>query len=173
MLAGGPSGWLRAGRVGSPHGLDGSVHVTGASPQLLRIGAEVALGDGGPRRRIDRRAGHDARVIVRLEGCASRDHAEALRGVELFVPRSQAPPLGEDEWWAEELVGCAVSDAGRPVGVVSRLLALPSCEVLEVARAGAAAGTAPLLVPLVGDAVRSVDVAQRSIDVDLAFLGEE
>ena len=173
MVAGGPSGWLRAGRVGSPHGLDGSVHVIGASPLLLKPGAEVALGDGGPRRRIDRRAGHDARVILRLEGCATREDAEALRGVELFVPRSQAPSLGEDEWWAEELVGCAVTDAGRRVGVVSRLLALPSCEVLEVVREGAAAGAAPLLVPLVGDAVRSVDVGLQRIDVDLAFLGEE
>jgi 16S rRNA processing protein RimM len=173
MVAAGPSGWLRAGRVGSPHGLDGSVHVTGASPLLLGVGAEVALGDGGPRRRIDRRAGHDGRVIVRLEGCGSRDDAEALRGVELYVARSQAPPLGEDEWWAEELVGCAVSDAGRPVGVVSRLLALPSCELLEVVRDSAPADAAPLLVPLIGDAVRSVDVALRRIDVDLAFLGEE
>jgi ribosomal 30S subunit maturation factor RimM len=32
---------------------------------------------------------------------------------------------------------------------------------------------APLLVPLVSDAVRAVDVAGKSIDVDLRFLGEE
>ena len=51
-----------------------------------------------------------------------------------------------------------------------RLLALPSCEVLEVARAG---GETDLLVPLVSDAVRSVDLERREIDVDLAFLGEE
>jgi ribosomal 30S subunit maturation factor RimM len=40
-------------------------------------------------------------VILHLEGCASRDAADELRGTELFVPRSLAPPLGEDEWWAE------------------------------------------------------------------------
>jgi 16S rRNA processing protein RimM len=51
--------------------------------------------------------------------------------------------------------------------VVVRLLGLPSCEVLEVERSGG-----PLLVPLVSDAVRSVDVAARRIDVDLRFLGE-
>jgi 16S rRNA processing protein RimM len=51
---------------------------------------------------------------------------------------------------------------------VRRLLALPSCEVLEVERGGAP----DLLVPLVRDAVRSVDVAARRIDVDSAFLGE-
>jgi 16S rRNA processing protein RimM len=40
--------------------------------------------------------------------------------------------------------------------------------VLEVERDGAP----DLLVPLVRDAVRSVDVAARRIDVDSAFLGE-
>ena len=56
------------------------------------------------------------------------------------------------------------------MGEVRRLLALPSCEVLEVARPG---GVADLLVPLVKDAVRAVDTARRVIDVDLEFLGED
>jgi 16S rRNA processing protein RimM len=62
-----------------------------------------------------------------------------------------------------------VRDGEREVGVVQRLLELPSCEVLEVARGD---DRQPLLVPLVRDAVRSVDVAARLIDVDLRFLGE-
>ena len=60
-------------------------------------------------------------------------------------------------------------DGGTEVGVVTRLLGLPSCEVLEVARV---AGSGTLLVPLVKDAVRAVDVDRRLIDVDLRFLGE-
>ena len=59
-------------------------------------------------------------------------------------------------------------DGAREVGVVSALLELPSCEVLEVrARDGG-----ELLVPMVSDAIREVDVAARRIDVDLDFLGE-
>ena len=53
------------------------------------------------------------------------------------------------------------------VGVVRRLLALPSCEALEVAREG----EDDLLVPLVRDAVRAVDPDARRVDVDLRFLG--
>jgi 16S rRNA processing protein RimM len=123
---------------------------------------------GDEIRTIDRRAGHDGRVLVRLEGCTDRDGAQALHGVELFVPRSDAPELGEDEWWADDLEGCAVVDGATKVGVVARLLALPSCEVLEVAREDGG----ELLVPLVSDAVRTVDVQARSIDIDLSFLGE-
>jgi ribosomal 30S subunit maturation factor RimM len=49
------------------------------------------------------------------------------------------------------------------------LLALPSCELLEVARND---GAADLLVPLIRDAVRRVDIEHGEIDIDLAFLGE-
>lgn len=158
--------WLRAGRVGRPHGLDGSFHVTGGIPVLLQEGVSVRVGER--ERRIERRAGHERGVILRLEGCGDRTSAEELRGSDLLVARGKAPELGEDEWWAEELEGCQVSDTGRPVGVVRRLLVLPSCEVLEVERSD---GRGDLLVPLVSDAVRSVDVEGRRIDIDLGFLG--
>jgi 16S rRNA processing protein RimM len=160
-------GLLSAGRVGRPHGLDGSVHVTRPRSRLLRVGGPVVV--AGARRAIVRLAGTDARPIVRLEGCEARETVEALRGEELLVPRDATPPLGEDEWLAEDLEGCAVVDGATPVGVVAGLLAYPSCELLEVARED----RPPLLVPLVGDAVRSVDVDARRIDVDLGFLGEE
>jgi 16S rRNA processing protein RimM len=124
---------------------------------------------GGVARRIERLAGHERRLIVRLGGSESREAADQLRGQELLVPRSAAPPLGEDEWWATDLEGCAVRDGAQDVGVVARLLALPSCEVLEVTRE---AGGPSLLVPLIRDAVRDVNLEARVIDVDLRFLGE-
>jgi len=159
--------WLRAGVVGRPHGLDGSFHVADPVASLLELGTEIRLGEA--RWEIVRLAGRNDRPIVRLEGCDDRDAAEALRGQELLVARAAAPELEEDEWWAADLEGCAVRDGDREVGVVARLLALPSCEVLEVTRAGEAPD---LLVPLVRDAVRDVDVDGRVIDVDLQFLGE-
>jgi 16S rRNA processing protein RimM len=84
------------------------------------------------------------------------------------VPRSVLPALEEDEFWAEDLVGCAVTDGDRRVGEVARMLALPSVEVLEVVRPDGP----PLLVPLVRDAIRSVDVPARRVDIDLEFLDE-
>ena len=69
---------------------------------------------------------------------------------------------------SHELAGCAVWDGERRVGEVRRMLPLPSCEALEVARAEGD----DLLVPMVRDAVRAIDMAARRIDVDLAFLGE-
>jgi 16S rRNA processing protein RimM len=157
---------LSAGRVGRPHGLDGSFHVTRPRPVLLAEGVPVRIAE--LETRIVRRAGTDAAPIVRVDGCGDREAAEALRGRELEVPRAAAPTLGDDEWWAEELEGCRVVDGEREVGEVRRLVGLPSCEVLEVERDGGG----ELVVPLVRDAVRSIDVGARRIDVDLAFLGE-
>jgi 16S rRNA processing protein RimM len=160
--------WLRAGTVGSPHGLDGSFHVSRPNPQLLTTAASVLI--DGDERRITRRAGTDTRPILRVEGYEDRDGARSLAGHELFVAREHAPELEEDEWWAEDLEGCEVHDAHRRVGTVRRMLGLPSCEVLEVERSG---GGPDLLVPLVSDAVRSVDLDRKQIDVDLRFLGED
>lgn len=159
--------WLQAGRVGRPHGLDGSFLVSEPNAVLLRASGTVLV--AGAERAIERLAGHDRRLIVRLEGCADRAAAAALRGQALLVARADAPALAPDEWWAQDLEGLSVHDGARAVGTVRRLLALPSCEVLEVARAG---GGEPLLVPLVADAVRAVDLERRLIDVDLEFLGE-
>jgi 16S rRNA processing protein RimM len=62
-----------------------------------------------------------------------------------------------------------VHDGDRAVGTVRALVELPSCEMLEVDRAEGG----ELLVPLVTDAVREVDLERRTIDIDLHFLGED
>lgn len=158
---------LVAGRVGRPHGLDGSFHVTMPRPRLLRLGGTVTIGD--LETEIVRRDGTEDRPLLRVAAFDSREAIEAVRGTDLVVDRGEAPELAEDEFWAEDFVGCAVVDGDRPVGTVLRLLSYPSCDLVEVERPGAP----PLLVPLVDDAVRDLDVPGRRIDVDLAFLGED
>jgi 16S rRNA processing protein RimM len=142
--------------VGRPHGLDGSFHVTHATPGLAA--ETVVVRDRSLR--IERRAGTAEKPIVRLEGCSSREDAEALRGAELLVP---AAPLEDDEYWAADLVGCTVVDGDREVGVVERMVALPSCEALAVGS---------ILIPMVRDAIRSIDIRAARIDVDMEFVGE-
>jgi 16S rRNA processing protein RimM len=159
--------WLHAGRVGRPHGLDGSFHVTRPNGQLLQNAQTVMIDDR--EFEITRRAGTPQRMILRLQAHENREAAEALRGKDMLVARLEAPELGPDEWWADDLVGCSVHDGERAVGTVRRLVELPSCEMLEVARADGG----ELLIPLVNDAVREVDLDRRAIDVDLRFIGEE
>jgi 16S rRNA processing protein RimM len=156
---------FEAGRVGRPHGLDGSFHVTGPSARLLTVGASVTV--AGRTVAIVRRSGTERHPILRLEGVEDRTAAEVLRGLPLMMQGVEAPALSEGEWWAHELEGCEVAGGGRSLGTVSRLIELPSCEALEVRRADGET----LLVPMVKDAIRQVEASERRIDVDLEFLG--
>ena len=149
---------VRAGRVGRPHGLDGSFYVTEPVARLLVAGT-VLDGLGV----ITGRKGTDANPIVRVDAVADRAGADALRGRPLDVADAMPDALGEDEYAAADLEGCAVVDGDVSLGVVRRLIALPSVEALELDD-----GT---LVPLVRDCVRSIDVAARRIEVDRGFLG--
>lgn len=89
-----------------------------------------------------------------------RDAAAALRGEPLLLSELEAP-LEDGEWLAGDLEGCLVPGLGR----VTRVVGAPSCELLELED-----GT---LVPLIADAVRSVDLEARRIEVDRRFLGRE
>lgn len=149
---------MLAGRVGRPHGLDGSFHVVEPVPSLLAEGARLA--DLGV---IASRKGADSRPIVRLEGVTTREAADELRGRWLDVLDVTPEALGEDEYLASDLEGCLVVDGAASVGRVARMLGLPSCEALELED-----GT---IVPLVRDCVRSVDVEAKKIDIDRGFLG--
>jgi 16S rRNA processing protein RimM len=151
-----PAGLVTAGRVGRAHGLDGSFYVDGPA-EPLELGAEVTV--AGRSARIERRAGTDARPIVRLSGVDDRTAAEALKGERILVAGGD---LAEGEYLSADLVGCTVPGLGE----VRRVVQGPSCDVLEV-------GDDAVLVPFVSDAIARVDTAQGIIEVDLDFLGLE
>jgi 16S rRNA processing protein RimM len=136
-----------AGRVGRAHGLDGSFYVNGADAGFA-LGTEVSV--GGVSATVERRAGTDQRPLIRLGGIDPREHP----GEQLLVDE----PLGEGEYAASELVGCEVVGVGR----VDRVVNGPSCDVLEVG---------DVLIPFVEDAIVSLDLDARVIEVDQGFLG--
>ena len=150
-------GLVAAGRVGRPHGLDGTFHVREAA-HALPEGSVVAV--AGTQRRVQRRAGTDASPLLRLEGVGDREAAAALTGETLLV-EDERPEPEEGEWRADDLVGCEVTGGG----VVRRVLGGTSCDVLELED-----GT---LVPLVADAVKDIDLDLRRIEIDRRFLGLE
>jgi 16S rRNA processing protein RimM len=139
---------VTAGRVGRPHGHDGSFYVDRAS-HPLPVGTTVFLGSG--RHEVARRAGTNDRPLVRLSGLADPG---AARGELLLVDIA----LEEGEWLASELVGRSVPGRGR----VTRVLDGPSCSVLELEDGS--------LVPFISDAIRSIEGGE--IHVDEHFLGQ-
>ena len=145
---------VTAGRVGKPHGLDGSFYVDGAS-HPLPVGTALTIADR--RHEVERRAGTDERPLIRLAGL---EDPRELRG-ELMLVEAE---LSEGEWLAADLMRCTVPGHGRVVRVVDA----PSCSVLELEDGK--------LVPFVSDAIRSIRVEPAGagageIVVNDAYLG--
>ena len=140
---------VSAGRVGRAHGRDGSFWVDEPSAPF-ELGSRVRI--AGAEHEVVRRDGTDDRPLIRLAGI---DDPASLHG-EVLVTDAD---LEEGEYLVADLIGCEVPGIGR----VERVLDGPSCDVLEV-------GPDAVLVPLVGDAVKRVDLDARVIEVDRGFL---
>ena len=139
---------VTAGRVGKPHGLDGSFYVDAPRHELPE-GAELTV--AGRACRVDRRAGTDERPLIRLSDV---DDPKALRGELLLVEDE----LGEGEWLASDLIGLRVGTS-----TVSAVIDAPSCSLLELAD-----GT---LIPFINDAIAAIDTESGEIRVNREFLG--
>ena len=140
---------VTAGRVGKPHGLDGSFYVE--RPQhVLPEGLTLTI--AGRSHQISRRAGTDDRPLIQLTGI---EDPRPLRG-EVMLVEDQ---LEEGEWLASDLEGLEVPGMGR----VARLVDAPSCSVLELDDGS--------LVPLVSDAIERIDLEAGEIHVNRDFLG--
>ncbi len=149
---------VRIGRVGRPHGVDGAFVVDQGSEDETRfaVGAEVIV-DGEPARVVlTRRVGRGKRAI-KLDRAVDR-------GADLMVERSELPPLPADSYYVADLVGMAVLDEdGARVGVVRDVLPGPANDVLEL--------DTGLLLPLVEDCIREVDLANRRLVLNPGFTG--
>lgn len=142
---------VSAGRVGKAHGLDGSFYVDGPQYAFV-VGALVQIGDA--EYEVARADGTEDRPLVRLDGL---EDPSTVRGEVMLVEDELEP----DEYLVSDLIGCEVVPG---LGYVERVLDAPSCTLLEV-------GEDQLLVPLIGDAVKRVDIENKVIEVDREFLG--
>ena len=135
---------MPVGRVGRPHGLDGAFVVERGSADERRyeIGATLYVNGEPATITVSRRVGGGRRAI-RLD-------RPVERGDALAVPRSRLPALPEGEYYAFELVGLRVEEAGgRVLGVVQDVIPGSANDNLQLEN-----GT---LVPMIGDAIRSID----------------
>jgi 16S rRNA processing protein RimM len=141
--------------VGRPHGIDGAFFVEQPSEdaQWWQVGSTFLAG-GEPVEVIVKRAS-SGRPVVKLD-------KPIERGTWLEVERDQLPPTGDDEYYAFELVGLdVVEEGGRALGVVKAVAPGIANDVLEL--------DTNVLLPMVEDCVKSVDLAARRIVVAEGF----
>jgi 16S rRNA processing protein RimM len=103
---------------------------------------------------------------AQLEGVTDRDQAAMMRGVEIGVRRSELPALPSGEFYWDDLIGLDVrSLEGEQLGRIEEITATPAHPLLRIVdvRAGR---SEELLVPLVRERIKSVDLAKRCVTVD-------
>ena len=148
------------GRVGRPHGVDGSFFVEDASgaPERFARGATL-IAEGHPVEVIGSKRGSGGRFVIKLDRAVPR-------GAALCVHRDELPPLPEDTYYTFQLVGLAVEEeGGRRLGTVTEVDNTPANDVLEL--------DTGILLPLVESCVLSVDLEQGRILVARGFADPE
>ncbi|MBV8679235.1 MAG: ribosome maturation factor RimM [Aquitalea sp.] len=101
-------------------------------------------------------------LSVKLQGIEDRDSAEALRGLQIAVPRSELPEAGSDEYYWSDLIGLSVvNQQGVVLGKVTELMETGANDVLVVE-----GEHGQRLIPFVGQFVLDVSLAEARISVD-------
>jgi 16S rRNA processing protein RimM len=154
------------GRVSGAHGLEGEIKVVPLTdaPQYYR-GLQAAVLDTAQGLRaieVDSLRDAGGHWVLKLKGLTGRTAAEGLKGAQVLVDAAEIGPLGENEYFTEDLVGCAVETvAGEPVGTVTGVLEAGAQHLLQVTGPGG-----EVLVPLADAIVKEVRLDRRTIRID-------
>jgi 16S rRNA processing protein RimM len=147
---------VTVGRVGRPHGLDGSFVVEDASedPARFAVGATLLV-DGQPTRVVGSKQAR-GRPVIRVD-------RRVDRGTPLEVARADLPPPEPGSFYVFQLVGLeVVEEGGRELGRVADVAPGVANDVLEL--------DSGVALPLVEDCVRDVDLERRRIVVAPGFV---
>ena len=151
---------VTVGRVGRPHGIDGSFFVDEASesPERFARGATLLV-DGDPAEVVVSKRGAGGRPVIKLD-------RSVRRGATLAVRRDDLPAPEEDAYYVFQLVGLAVEEeGGRVLGVVTDVENAPANDVLVL--------DSGLLLPLVESCVLDIDLAAGRVLVARGFADAE
>lgn len=162
---------LVVGRIAKAHGITGELVVevrTDDPEHRFAVGNRLRLKNS--RAGLDREAvitsvrPHTGRLLVRLDGVADRDSAEALRGGLFVVDSADLPEIADpDEFYDHQLEGLAVRTVdGQSVGRVVEVLHTPGGELLAVRTESGR----EVLVPFVSDIVTAVSLSDGTVDID-------
>ena len=162
---------LVVGRIAKAHGVTGElvVDVRTDDPEArFAVGNRLRLKNfrSGSEREVVIASGrpHTGRLLIRREGIADRDSAEALRGGLFIVDSAELPPIVDpDEFYDHQLEGLIVRTVdGQNIGTVAEVLHTPGGELLSVR----AESGSEVLIPFVREIVTAVLLADRIVHID-------
>ncbi len=159
---------ITVGIILRPHGVKGYVRVQPTTDHPERFHqlkvVQVVGPEGVPERlTIDRVSYQGKNLLIKFAEVGSRTDAEKLRGREIVITREECLPLGQDEYYIFDLVGCRVlTTGGEEIGIVEDVWSYPANDVYVVRK-----GDLEVLIPAVAHVVKNVNLDRKEIIIEL------
>ena len=153
-------------RIGAAHGVRGAVKLWTFTEDPLAVKRYGPLVTKDGARQFEVTSAREAKgyLVATLKGIATREDAERLNGVELYIAREKLPATDDDEYYHADLIGlAAVNAANEPLGRVIAIHNFGAGNIIEIAPPQ---GTT-LLLPFTNAVVPTVDLATGRVVIEL------
>ncbi|MDN4986082.1 ribosome maturation factor RimM [Bradyrhizobium sp. WYCCWR 13022] len=144
-------------RIGAAHGVRGAVKLWTFTEDPFAVKRYGPLLSKDGRRQFELAQVREARdhLVATFKGIATRDEAERLNGIELYVAREKLPATDEDEYYHADLIGlAAVTTDGDELGRVLAIHNFGAGDIIEIAPLKGAT----MLLPFTNAGVPEVDL---------------
>ena len=154
---------FKLAKITAPVGIKGEIRVYSYLNELTRFSDIEEVFLDGRTYELENARVQKGMVVLKLSGIDDRNAAELLRDKELFADKNEVD-LGEDNYFTDELIGCAVEDEnGEKVGELTDIISNPAHDLYQITtQAGKS-----FLLPAVHEFILSVDTENRLIRVHL------
>ena len=150
-------------QIGAPHGIKGEVRVKPFGDPLMLDQYGKLETEDCRKLKIKRMRPQKSMLVVKFEGVNSREEAEALNGVELYVDRAKLPVPEEDEFYVSDLIDMtAVDETGTELGRIKDVPNFGAGDMIEIQPLGAGA---TYFLPFTRDVVPAIDFDAGQITV--------
>jgi 16S rRNA processing protein RimM len=153
-------------RIGAAHGVRGAVKLWTFTedPLAVKRYGPLVTKDGARQFEVTHAREVKGHLVATLKGIATREEAERLNGVELYVAREKLPATGDDEYYHADLIGlAAVTPTSEPLGRVIAIHNFGAGDIIEIAPPRGPT----LLLPFTNAVVPSVDLAGGRVVIEL------
>ena len=153
-------------RIGVAHGVRGAVKLWTFTedPLAVKHYGPLSTKDGARQFEVTHVREAKDHLVATLKGVASREDAERLNGIELYIARDKLPETDEDEYYHADLIGlAAVNAANEAIGRVIAIHNFGAGDIIEIAPASGPT----LLLPFTNAVVPTVDLANRRVVIEL------
>jgi 16S rRNA processing protein RimM len=153
-------------RIGAAHGLRGEVRLWTFTEDPMAVAryGPLTTKDGARQLEVARARAAKDHLVATFMGVTTREEAERLNGVELYIARDRLPATDEGEYYHADLIGLAAVDAaGKPLGTVAAIHNFGAGDIIEIAPPQGAT----LMLPFTDAVVPVVDIAGGRVVIEI------